>query len=175
MIYVKVLNNPEIKELGLPKYETEGSSGVDLKSAIDIVVPAGERKLVGTGLKIAIPKGSLFNIYNKNIPNLHAPYMGKIFNDALDICYEAQIRPRSGLALKKGITVLNTPGTVDESYRGEIGVIIFNTSKEDFEIKKGDRIAQMVFVPIVKADFKLVETLDETERGEGGFGSTGEK
>ena len=169
MIKVKVLNTPEIKELGLPKYETEGSSGVDLKSAVDLNVLPGERLLVKTGMKMAIPK--LCSV--KAMEGYGYEKKANVMYPFLDISFEAQIRPRSGLALKKGITVLNTPGTIDESYRGEICVIIFNSSNEPFEIKKGDRIAQMVFVPIVKANFELVESLDETSRGEGGFGSTG--
>jgi dUTP pyrophosphatase len=150
----KVLNTLEIKELSLPQYVDSGSSGVDLKSSEDIIIKVGERKLVHTGLKIALPE--------------------PIKVEEVKIHFEAQIRSRSGLALKKGIFVLNGVGTIDESYRNECGVILYNSGDEDFEIKKGDRIAQLVLCPIMKFDFKLVESLDETER-KGGFGSTGVK
>jgi dUTP pyrophosphatase len=128
----------------LPKYQTQGSSGCDLRSSIDAVIPAGKRQMVPTGLKVEIPVG-----------------------------FEGQVRPRSGLAAKHGITVLNTPGTVDCDYRGEIKVILLNTSDEDFIIKKGDRIAQLVFSQVFRAIFKKEEALTSTERAEGGFGSTG--
>lgn len=127
-----------------PKYETPQSAGADLRSRIDTFVPANSRVLIPTGLFIALPNG-----------------------------YEAQVRPRSGLALKKGITVLNTPGCVDADYRGEVGVILFNTSDEDFEIKAGDRIAQLVLNKIEQIKWIEVDELDETERGKGGFGHTG--
>ena len=126
-----------------PQYETPQSAGADVRSKIDTIVPAHGRKLVPTGMFIAVPSG-----------------------------YEAQIRPRSGLALKKGITVLNTPGTVDADYRGEVGVILFNTSDEDFEVKFGDRIAQVVLNKVEQINWVEVEELDETERGDGGFGHT---
>jgi dUTP pyrophosphatase len=164
----KILNTSEIKELGLPQYADSGSSGADLKSSEDVIVKAGERKLVKTGIKLALPK----LIITKGT-RIEREEEYRRVEDLYDISFEAQVRPRSGLALKKGITVLNTPGTIDESYRGEIGVIIFNTSNEDFEIKKGDKIAQLVLCPVMKFDFKIVESLDETERGNGGFGSTG--
>ncbi|WP_019037137.1 dUTP diphosphatase [Psychroflexus tropicus] len=130
----------------LPKYETSSSAGVDLKAHIDVAVhlESMERCLVKTGLFLELPKG-----------------------------VEAQVRPRSGLALKKGITVLNSPGTIDADYRGEVGVILINLSKEKFTIQPGDRIAQLVFAKHEQADFQLVESLSETDRGEGGFGSTG--
>jgi dUTP pyrophosphatase len=130
----------------LPHYATEASAGVDLRAFIDqdILVKPLQRILVKTGLYISLPVG-----------------------------YEAQVRPRSGLAIKHGITVLNTPGTIDADYRGEIMVILINLSNEDFVIKSGDRIAQMVIAAHEQADWKLVESLDETERGAGGFGSTG--
>lgn len=140
---VKVINksnNP------LPEYSTPLSAGFDLRANlnnIEILKP-GERKLVGTGLFIALEPG-----------------------------YEAQVRPRSGLALKKGITVLNAPGTVDADYRGEVGVILYNASNEDFEIVPGERIAQMVIAKYERIDWEQVETLDETERGAGGFGHSG--
>ncbi len=144
ILRVKKLENH--KELKMPKYETSGSAGLDLTAAIDedITLKPGETTLVKTGLAIALEKG-----------------------------YEAQIRPRSGLALKNGITVLNTPGTVDSDYRGEVCVILINHSKKDFVIKRGERIAQMVIAKHEQAEIKVVEELDETARGEGGFGSTG--
>jgi len=131
----------------LPKYETDLSAGVDLKANIDAAMhlKSMERCLVKTGLFLELPRG-----------------------------VEAQVRPRSGLALKKGITVLNSPGTIDADYRGEVGVILINLSKEKFTIQPGDRIAQLVFAKHEQADFKLVESLSETDRGEGGFGSTGQ-
>lgn len=130
----------------LPKYETSGSAGMDLHANIpeQIVLKPMERSLVKTGLHIALPEG-----------------------------YEAQIRPRSGLAFKKGITVLNSPGTIDADYRGEIGVILVNLSEKNFIIEDGERIAQMVIATYEKAAWKEVEVLSETKRGEGGFGSTG--
>ncbi len=132
----------------LPNYATKASAGVDLRAFIeqDILIKPLQRILVKTGLYIQLPVG-----------------------------YEAQVRPRSGLAIKKGITVLNTPGTIDADYRGEIMVILINLSNEDYIVKSGDRIAQMVIASHEQADWKLVDTLDETERGAGGFGSTGVK
>lgn len=127
-----------------PEYETPQSAGADVRSRIDTIVPAHGRKLVPTGMFIALPTG-----------------------------YEAQVRPRSGLALKKGITVLNTPGTIDADYRGEVGVILFNTSDEDFEVKAGDRIAQIVLNKVEQINWIEVDELNETERGDGGFGHTG--
>jgi dUTP pyrophosphatase len=136
-------NNPD---LALPKYETLGSAGMDLQAAIaePIILKAGEVKLVKTGIAIA-----------------------------LEVGFEAQIRPRSGLALKNGITVLNTPGTIDSDYRGEVCIILINHSQIDFEIKRGMRIAQMVIAKYEQAQIVEVDNLDETARGEGGFGSTG--
>ena len=128
----------------IPKYQTEEAAGFDLHSVEEKTVKAGEREVIKTGLAVALPKG-----------------------------YELQVRPRSGLALKNGITVLNTPGTVDSDYRWELMVILFNTSKEDFAVKKGERIAQAIIKEILQADFAVVEELDSTERGIGGFGSTG--
>ncbi len=128
----------------IPKYQTEEAAGFDLHSVDEKTIKAGERDVVKTGLAVALPKG-----------------------------YELQVRPRSGLALKNGITVLNTPGTVDSDYRGELMVILLNTSGEDFIIKKNDRIAQAVIKEILQADFAVVDELDSTERGSGGFGSTG--
>ncbi len=130
----------------LPQYATVLSAGMDLRANIDtpILLKPMQRKLVPTGLYIALPEG-----------------------------FEAQIRPRSGLALKKGITLLNTPGTIDADYRGEIGVIVVNLSEEDFIIEDGERIAQMVIARYEKAEWEEVEVLGETERGDGGFGHTG--
>ena len=132
----------------LPAYATEQSAGMDLRANIDapLTLHPLERKLVGTGLYIALPPG-----------------------------YEAQIRPRSGLALKHGITVLNSPGTIDADYRGEIMVLLVNLSDTDFVINEGERIAQMVIARHEQAVFEPVETLDETERGAGGYGHTGVK
>lgn len=129
-----------------PEYKTEDSAGMDLYANIeeDIILKPLERTLIPTGLFLAIPQG-----------------------------YEAQIRPRSGLALKKGLTCLNSPGTIDADYRGEIGVIIANVSNEDVIIKDGERIAQMVFAKYAKMELKEVNTLSKTVRGTGGFGSTG--
>lgn len=132
----------------LPAYATALSAGMDLRANLDtpITLRPLERCLVPTGLFIALPQG-----------------------------FEAQVRPRSGLALKKGITVLNTPGTIDADYRGEIGVILVNLSNEDFVINDGERIAQMVVARHETVEWEAVETLDETERGAGGFGHTGKK
>jgi len=130
----------------LPKYETLGSVGMDLcaYTKYSIFVPSGKSILIPTGLYISIPNG-----------------------------YEAQIRPRSGLALRAGLTILNTPGTIDSDYRGEIQVLLYNTSNVNYEVCNGDRIAQLVISPIQKVELEEVEELDSTERGEGGFGSTG--
>jgi dUTP pyrophosphatase len=132
----------------LPQYATPLSAGVDLRANIDapVVLKSLERKLIPTGLFIELPAG-----------------------------YEAQIRPRSGLALKKGITVLNTPGTIDADYRGEIGVILINLSNEDFVVEDGERICQMVIASHEQAEWNIEESLGETERGTGGFGHTGKK
>ena len=132
----------------LPTYETSASAGLDIRAYLEekITLLPGERKLIKTGLFIEIPEG-----------------------------YEVQVRPRSGLALKNGITVLNSPGTIDADYRGEIGVILINHSTENFEINSGDRIAQLVFAKVEQAVWNVSESLSETERGEGGFGSTGKK
>ena len=145
MTEVKVINK---SHHALPQYATPGSAGMDLRANLDapMILKPLERCLVPTGLYIALPHGT-----------------------------EAQIRPRSGLALKRGITVLNSPGTIDEDYRGEIRVILANLSSEPFEICDGERIAQMVVARYEQADWKIVECLDETERGAGGFGHSGEK
>ena len=136
------------KEATLPKYETDGSSGLDLAACIDknIEIKPGKSEIIPTGLAIAIPKN-----------------------------FEIQIRPRSGLAAKNQISVLNTPGTVDADYRGEIKVILINLSNKSFIVERGLRIAQMVLCPIIKAKLKEVDSLEDTKRGSGGFGSTGIK
>ena len=132
--------------LNLPTYATEQSAGMDLTAALEeaIEIGPGDRMLIPTGLSIALPDG-----------------------------YEAQVRPRSGLALKHGITVLNSPGTIDADYRGEIGVILANMGKEEFTVERGMRIAQMVIAKHAKVEWEVVELLEETDRGTGGFGSTG--
>lgn len=143
---IKVLVKKINENAKMPSYAHYGDAGVDLYAARDTVVPTHGRALVPTGLKIAIPNG-----------------------------YEGQVRPKSGLALKHGITVLNTPGTVDAPYRGEVGVILFNSSDNEYVARSGEKIAQMVFCKVENAEFELVEDLPETDRGEGGFGSTGLK
>lgn len=145
MITIKVVNKGHQQ---LPAYATPQSAGMDLRANIDeaVVIRPMERKVIGTGLHIALPEG-----------------------------YEAQIRPRSGLALKHGITVLNSPGTVDADYRGEVMVLLINLSDKDFVINDGERIAQMVIAKHEQGDFIEVDVLDETERGEGGYGHTGVK
>ena len=146
MTILKIKKLDNLREISLPKYETDGSAGMDLTAAIEesIILNPGEVKLVKTGLAIALEKG-----------------------------FEAQVRPRSGLALKNGITVLNSPGTVDSDYRGEVCVILINHSQEAFEIKRGMRIAQMIIARYEQAEIVEVADLDETVRGTGGFGSTG--
>ncbi len=144
MAKVKIVYQDGVKQL--PAYQTEESAGMDLCAFLEnpIVLKAGEFQLVKTGISIELPSG-----------------------------FEAQIRPRSGLALKFGITVLNSPGTIDADYRGEIGVILINHSKNDFEIKHGDRIAQMVISKFEKVELEVSSELSSTERGSGGFGHTG--
>ncbi|WP_332678888.1 dUTP diphosphatase [Brevundimonas sp.] len=148
MTTVRVERLPHAGDLPLPAYETGGSAGMDLRAAVaedaPLTLAPGARALVPTGLKIA-----------------------------LEIGYEAQVRPRSGLALKHGLTCLNSPGTIDSDYRGEVGVILINHGQEPFVIKRGERIAQMVIARHEQAAMVEVETLDETARGAGGFGSTG--
>ena len=136
------------KNIPLPKYETDGSSGMDLSANIEkeIQIAPGKSSIIPTGLAVSIPKN-----------------------------FEIQIRPRSGLAAKNQISVLNTPGTIDADYRGELKVILINLGENIFKIKKGLRIAQMVLCPVIKATLKEVETLEKTKRGTGGFGSTGTK
>ncbi|MEQ9239847.1 dUTP diphosphatase [Roseovarius indicus] len=136
------------RSLGLPSYESAGAAGADLRANLPdrgfVELAPGARGLVPTGLRLAIPGG-----------------------------YEVQIRPRSGLALKHGVTLPNSPGTIDSDYRGPLGVIVMNAGQEPFRIEHGMRIAQMVMAPVVQAEFELAESLDDTARGEGGFGSTG--
>jgi len=130
--------------LPLPAYATNGAAGMDVVSAEDVTIAPGARHPVATGLSMAIPQG-----------------------------YEIQVRPRSGLAFKHGITVPNTPGTIDSDYRGELKVLLINHGTEDFDIARGDRVAQLVLAPVVQAAWEEVAELDATERGSGGFGSTG--
>ena len=145
---IKVLIKRLSKQVSLPKYETNGSSGMDLGANINdsLIIEPSKTVIIPTGLALSIPKG-----------------------------YEAQIRPRSGLAAKNKISVLNTPGTIDADYRGEIKVILINLGSEPFKVEKGLRIAQIVICPIVKAQLQEVDDLNKTERGDSGFGSTGIK
>ncbi|HNX68345.1 MAG TPA: dUTP diphosphatase [Candidatus Omnitrophota bacterium] len=145
-INVQVKTLPHFEGLPLPQYQTEGSSGIDLMAACQepVVLHPGDRVLIPTGVMISLPRHT-----------------------------EAQIRPRSGLAIKHGITLLNTPGTIDADYRGEIQVIVINHGKEAFTVTRGMRIAQMVVASVVKAELEIVDNLDETRRGSGGFGHTG--
>jgi dUTP pyrophosphatase len=133
-------------DLPLPAYATQQSAGLDLMAAVaeDVILAPGARELIPTGLAIALPAG-----------------------------FEAQVRPRSGLALKHGITVLNSPGTIDADYRGEVQVLLINHGAAPFSIRRGDRIAQMVVAPVTQIAWSIVDKLDETERGSGGYGSTG--
>ena len=141
---VKIKRLPHGEGLDLPTYATEGSAGMDVVSAEAVTLAPGARHAVATGFAVAIPPG-----------------------------YEIQVRPRSGLALKYGITVPNTPGTIDSDYRGELKVIMINHSDDDFDIERGDRIAQLVLAPVTVAAWEEVDDLDSTSRGAGGFGSTG--
>ena len=145
MIEVSVINESPYE---LPEYQTLASSGVDLKAVLDeaLELKPLERKIIRTGLKIALPDG-----------------------------YEAQVRPRSGLAAKHGISILNAPGTIDADYRGEIGIILVNLSNQDFIVKPGDRIAQLVIAKYEQIKWKITQELPNTKRGDGGFGSTGKK
>lgn len=145
---IVVVQMAHAQGLPLPAYETAGAAGMDLRAAVEdeapVVLRPGSRAMVPTGLCIAVPAG-----------------------------FEVQVRPRSGLAAKAGITCLNSPGTVDSDYRGELKVILINLGTEDFIIRRGERIAQMVVAPVVQAAWQQVDSLDETARGAGGFGSTG--
>jgi dUTP pyrophosphatase len=144
MIEIELKRLPHGEGLPAPAYATSGSAGLDVVAAEDLTLTPGQRHAVATGFAIAIPPG-----------------------------FEVQVRPRSGLALKHGITCLNTPGTIDEDYRGEVKVILANLGSEPFEVRRGERIAQLVPAPVLKAEFREVEELGETSRGAGGFGSTG--
>jgi dUTP pyrophosphatase len=141
---VPVKRLPHFEGLDLPAYATDGAAGMDVLAAEDVTLEPGARHAVATGLAVAIPAG-----------------------------FEIQVRPRSGLALKHGVTVPNTPGTIDSDYRGELKVIVINHGSDAFEIRRGDRIAQLVLAPVTRATWLVVEELDETARGDGGFGSTG--
>ncbi len=147
-IAVRLRRLPHAEGLPLPIYETTGSAGMDLRAALaedaPLTLPPGARALVPTGFSIGLPEG-----------------------------YEAQVRPRSGLALKHGVTCLNSPGTIDSDYRGEVGVILINHGQDAFVIQRGERIAQMIVSPVVQSSWVEVDILDETLRGAGGFGSTG--
>jgi len=145
-VKVKIYKLPGTDDIPLPEYQTDGSAGMDLHAVIDdeIILMPGERKLIPTGIKIALPRG-----------------------------YEAQIRPRSGLAMKYGIGMPNSPGTIDSDYRGEICVILINWGQEPFHIKRGDRIAQMIVAPVSRVQWELVPELPHSSRGPGGFGHTG--
>jgi dUTP pyrophosphatase len=146
MVTVAVRRLPHGEGLALPGYATPDSAGMDLLAAValPVTLAPGERRLVPTGLALQLPPG-----------------------------YEAQVRPRSGLALKQGVTVLNAPGTVDADYRGEVGVILVNLGQADFTVSRGDRIAQLVVAPVIQARWAEVADLEESQRGAGGFGSTG--
>jgi len=146
MLKVQVKRLSHGMDLPLPAYMSEHAAGMDIYAAVnpEVVIPPGEWKLVPTGISVALPEG-----------------------------YEAQVRPRSGLALKQGISILNTPGTVDADYRGEVGVILMNHSREDLVIKRGDRIAQMIVNKIERIKFEEVQELPDSNRGSGGFGHTG--
>ena len=147
-VTIRVAPLPHFQGLALPAYETADAAGMDLRAAVEdgapLTLAPGARAMVPTGLTIAIPPG-----------------------------YEAQVRPRSGLAAKHGITCLNSPGTIDADYRGEVKVILINLGQEPFVIKRGERIAQMIIAPVTRAELEVVSELDETRRGAGGFGSTG--
>ncbi|WP_324741556.1 dUTP diphosphatase [Tsuneonella sp. CC-YZS046] len=141
---VKLRRLPHGEGLALPGYATDGAAGMDVLAAEDVTLPSGGRHAVATGIAVAIPDG-----------------------------FEIQVRPRSGLALKHGISLPNTPGTIDSDYRGELKIIMINHGAEEFAIRRGDRIAQLVLAPVVRAGWLEVEDLDQTARGAGGFGSTG--
>ena len=145
-VQVKIKHKDSAKDLPIPKYATEGSSGVDLYADVDgaVIIPPGEIRLISAGIYLEIPEG-----------------------------YEAQIRPRSGLALKHGITMVNSPGTIDSDYRGLLNLIVINLGKEDFVVTRGYRLAQMVIQEITRAEFIETDDLNETKRAHGGFGHTG--
>ena len=146
IVTIDVIRLPHMDGIDLPKFETDQAAGADLRAAIEapVILEPGERTLIPTGFCMALPAG-----------------------------YEAQVRPRSGLALKHGITVLNSPGTIDADYRGEVGVLIINHGQKPFTVNRGDRFAQMVIAPVTQGAFHVVQTLSDTDRGSGGYGSTG--
>ncbi len=144
LVPIRVKRLPHFEGLELPAYATEGAAGMDVLAAEDVSLAPGARHAVATGLALAVPHG-----------------------------FELQVRPRSGLALKHGVTLPNTPGTIDSDYRGELKVIMINLGDAAFEIRRGDRVAQLVLAPVTTATWLKVDELDETARGEGGFGSTG--
>ncbi len=143
---VQITRQPGTEDIPLPQYETDHAAGMDVRAAVTepVTLQPGERTLVPTGLRIALPPG-----------------------------FEAQIRPRSGLAIKHGLSLLNSPGTIDADYRGEIRIIIANLGQKPYTIERGDRIAQMIIAPVTRAEWDVVSELQDTARGEGGFGSTG--
>lgn len=143
---VQITREPGTEDIPLPQYETDHAAGMDVRAAVTepVTLQPGERTLVPTGLRIALPPG-----------------------------FEAQIRPRSGLAIKHGLSLLNSPGTIDADYRGEIRIIIANLGQKPYTIERGDRIAQMIIAPVTRAEWDVVSELQDTARGEGGFGSTG--
>lgn len=143
-ISIRLMRLPHGADLPLPAYATAGAAGMDVVAAEDLTLTPGQRHAVATGFAIAVPDG-----------------------------YEVQVRPRSGLALKHGVTCLNTPGTIDSDYRGEVKVILANLGDTDFVVRRGERIAQLVPAPVLRATFDECDTLDDTARGAGGFGSTG--
>lgn len=147
-VTIRITREPGCEDLPLPSYETEHAAGMDVRAAVrePLTLAPQERALVPTGLRIALPPG-----------------------------VEAQIRPRSGLAIKHGVTMLNTPGTIDADYRGEIRLIVINLGQEPYTIRRGDRIAQMVIAPVLRVQWDLVDALEETSRGDGGFGHTGSR
>ncbi|MBN2134630.1 MAG: dUTP diphosphatase [Acidobacteria bacterium] len=146
ILKVEIKRHPHSEGIELPSFATEGSAGMDLRAAVeeDFILEAGKRALIPTGISIALPLG-----------------------------YEAQIRPRSGLALKHGIMLVNSPGTIDSDYRGEIKIIMLNTGDEDFTISRGDRIAQMIIARYTRIEWDEVEDLEKSDRGAGGFGHSG--
>lgn len=145
-VQIDVIRLPHMDGIELPQFETAQAAGADLRAALDapVTLAPGARKLIPTGFCMALPAG-----------------------------YEAQVRPRSGLALKHGITVLNSPGTIDADYRGEVGVLIINHGDQDFTVSRGDRFAQIIIAPVTQGAFNVVSTLSDTVRGTGGYGSTG--
>ena len=145
-VKIEIKRKADSKDLPLPKYMSSGASGMDLYADVkeEVILKPGEIKLISTGIYVSIPKG-----------------------------FEAQIRPRSGLSLKHGISIVNSPGTIDSDFRGLVGIILINLGREDFKINRGDRVAQMVIKPVVQADLQELDELSNTKRAEGGFGHTG--